>query len=79
VTRIDDDLQRMLTDVAPPRCSTTAPRTPAPPTNWPGRDGTRRTSSSHDFVGNPNVLTWLLGRPPTAYEQFVVRTVRSFG
>ena len=27
--------------------------------------------SSHDFVGNPNVLTWLLGRPPTSYEQFV--------
>ena len=21
--------------------------------------------SSHDFVGNPNVLAWLLGRPPT--------------
>lgn len=27
--------------------------------------------SSHDFVGNPNVLTWLLGRPPTTYAQFV--------
>lgn len=27
--------------------------------------------SSHDFVGNPNVLTWLLGRPPTTYVQFV--------
>ena len=27
--------------------------------------------SSHDFVGNPNVLTWLLGRPPTTFEQFV--------
>jgi len=27
--------------------------------------------SSHDFIGNPNVLTWLLGRPPTTYAQFV--------
>jgi len=27
--------------------------------------------SSHDFVGNPNVLTWLLGRPPVTFEQFV--------
>lgn len=27
--------------------------------------------SSHDFVGNPNVLTWLLGRAPTTFEQFV--------
>ena len=26
---------------------------------------------NHDFVGNPNVLTWLLGRPPTTWEQFV--------
>jgi uncharacterized protein YbjT (DUF2867 family) len=27
--------------------------------------------SSHDFIGNPNVLTWLLGRTPTTYAQFV--------
>lgn len=27
--------------------------------------------SSHDFVGNPNVLTWLLGRTPTTFEEFV--------
>ena len=27
--------------------------------------------SNHDFIGNPNVLTWLLGRPPTTYAQFV--------
>jgi uncharacterized protein YbjT (DUF2867 family) len=27
--------------------------------------------SSHDFVGNPNVLTWLLGRSPTTFAQFV--------
>lgn len=26
--------------------------------------------SSHDFLGNPNVLTWLLRRPPTSFEQF---------
>ena len=29
--------------------------------------------SSHDFVGNPHVLTWLLGRPPTTFEQYVRR------
>ena len=29
--------------------------------------------SSHDFLGNPNVLTWLLGRPPTTFEAFVRR------
>ena len=27
--------------------------------------------SSHDFLGNSNVLTWLLGRPPTSFEDFV--------
>jgi len=27
--------------------------------------------SQHDFLGNPNVLTWLLGRPPTTFETFV--------
>jgi uncharacterized protein YbjT (DUF2867 family) len=27
--------------------------------------------SSHDFIGNPNVLTWLLGRPPTTFEVYV--------
>lgn len=27
--------------------------------------------SSHDFLGNPNVLTWLLGRAPTTFAQFV--------
>ena len=35
-----------------------------------GRSLTERYSS-HDFIGNPNVLTWLLGRPPTTFEQFV--------
>jgi len=36
--------------------------------------------SSHDFVGNPNVLTWLLQRPPTTFEDFVrrQRDARSF-
>lgn len=29
--------------------------------------------SAHDFLGNPNVLTWLLGREPTSYEAFVRR------
>lgn len=29
--------------------------------------------SAHDFLGNPNVLTWLLGREPTSYETFVRR------
>lgn len=29
--------------------------------------------SSHDFIGNPNVLTWLLGRAPTTFEQYVRR------
>lgn len=32
-----------------------------------------RHYSRHDFVGNPNVLTWLLGRSPTTWEQFVQR------
>lgn len=27
--------------------------------------------SAHDFVGNPNVLTWLLGREPTSFEDYV--------
>ena len=34
--------------------------------------------SSHDFVGNPNVLTWLLGRPPTTFETFVRRQHAEF-
>ncbi|MFJ7300221.1 NmrA family NAD(P)-binding protein [Streptomyces sp. NPDC099088] len=34
--------------------------------------------SSHDFIGNPNVLTWLLGRRPTSFEQFVRREFRAF-
>lgn len=34
--------------------------------------------SAHDFLGNPNVLTWLLGRPPTTFEQFVRREYDAF-
>ncbi len=29
--------------------------------------------SAHDFLGSSNVLTWLLQREPTSYEQFVRR------
>ena len=34
--------------------------------------------SSHDFLGNPNVLAWLLGRPPTSFEDFVRREHQAF-
>ena len=34
---------------------------------------------SHDFVGNPNVLTWLLGREPTAVDQYVANRARLQG
>jgi uncharacterized protein YbjT (DUF2867 family) len=34
--------------------------------------------SAHDFIGNPNVLTWLLGREPTSFAQFVKRNYREF-
>ncbi len=34
--------------------------------------------SSHDFIGNPNVLTWLLGRPPTSFEAFARREYAAF-
>jgi NAD(P)H dehydrogenase (quinone) len=30
--------------------------------------------SNNDFVGNSNVLTWLLGRPPTSFESFARST-----
>lgn len=35
--------------------------------------------SSNDFVGNPNVLTWLLGRKPTTFEQFAQRELAALG
>ncbi len=34
--------------------------------------------SSHDFIGNSNVLTWLLGRDPGTFEQFVRREFEAF-
>ena len=34
--------------------------------------------SSHDFLGNPNVLGWLLGRPPTTFEQFARKEFAAF-
>ncbi len=34
--------------------------------------------SSHDFIGNPNLLTWLLGRAPTTYAEFVQREFAAF-
>jgi uncharacterized protein YbjT (DUF2867 family) len=34
--------------------------------------------SSHDFIGNPNVLRWLLGREPTTFEQFTQREFDAF-
>jgi len=34
--------------------------------------------SSHDFVGNPNVLTWLLGRPPGTFESYFRRQLDAF-
>lgn len=34
--------------------------------------------SAHDFIGNPNVLSWLLGREPTSFAQFVERNYREF-
>src|SRR3546814_3143445 len=33
----------------------------------------------YDYIGNPNVLTWLLGRPPKTFEQFVHRTISETG
>lgn len=29
--------------------------------------------AKYDFIGNPNVLTWLLGREPTSVEQYLRR------
>lgn len=34
--------------------------------------------SSHDFIGNPNVLAWLLGRSPTTFEEFVRKEHAAF-
>jgi uncharacterized protein YbjT (DUF2867 family) len=34
--------------------------------------------SSHDFLGNANVLTWLLGREPTSFQAFAQREYNAF-
>lgn len=34
--------------------------------------------SRNDFLGNANVLGWLLGRPPTSFEDFVRREFATF-
>jgi uncharacterized protein YbjT (DUF2867 family) len=34
--------------------------------------------SGHDFVGNSNVLSWLLGRSPTTFEEFVRKQLAAF-
>jgi uncharacterized protein YbjT (DUF2867 family) len=31
----------------------------------------------HGFLGNPNILTWLIGRPPTRYRDYVRRLVEA--
>ena len=36
-----------------------------------------RYYEQHGFWGNPNVLTWLLARPPTSFAAFVERTARA--
>jgi uncharacterized protein YbjT (DUF2867 family) len=36
------------------------------------------TYDRHDFVGNANVLTWLLGRQPTSMEEYTTRQYASF-
>ena len=32
----------------------------------------------HDFVGNPNVLTWLLGRKPMSVEDYLRKEYARF-
>ncbi len=34
--------------------------------------------SAHDFIGNPNVLTWLLGRRPGSFEAFARREFEAY-
>lgn len=33
--------------------------------------------NEHGFVGNPNVLTWILGRKPNDFSSFALRTLKS--
>jgi NAD(P)H dehydrogenase (quinone) len=32
----------------------------------------------HSFIGNPRILTWLLGRKPTTYEEFVTKAFAEY-
>ncbi len=52
------------------------------PTGFPHQTRVLRSISarysSHDFVGNPNVLTMLLGRAPTTFAQFAERQYEAF-
>jgi uncharacterized protein YbjT (DUF2867 family) len=41
-------------------------------------DSIEKRYSHHDFVGNPNVLSWLLGRSPTGFEDFVRKEYAAF-
>ena len=34
--------------------------------------------SQYDFVGNPNVMTWLLGRAPTTVEEYLRKEYARF-
>lgn len=33
--------------------------------------------NEYGFVGNPNVLTWILGRKPNDFSSFIFRTLKS--
>ncbi|MBU8589272.1 NmrA family NAD(P)-binding protein [Priestia megaterium] len=33
--------------------------------------------NEHGFIGNPNVLTWILGRKPNNFSSFTLRTLKS--
>ena len=33
--------------------------------------------NEHGFIGNPNVLTWILGRKPNDFSSFIHRTMQS--
>ena len=56
-------------------CDTFLKQVLGEPDQFPYQAGVMRAISarysSHDFVGNPNVLTWLLGREPTTFAKFV--------
>lgn len=33
--------------------------------------------NEHGFIGNPSVLTWILGRKPNDFSSFIFRTIQS--